>query len=88
MCTKMKQRWKRVLVCVMTIAMLATQMTAGVWATEEHDCWDYHETFKYTSNGKGTHKAECPECGKTVVESADCVYVNGKCGVCGWKGNA
>ena len=87
---KMKQKWKRVLVSIMTIAMLASQMTAGVWATgeSEHDCRDAEckhmdNHWTYTDNGNGTHKVTCTDCGTVETEAAGCVYVNGACGACG-----
>ncbi|MFR8170238.1 MAG: hypothetical protein ACLU9Q_05365, partial [Marvinbryantia sp.] len=82
---KMKQKWKRVLVSIMTIAMLASQMTAGVWATgTEHEageaCWDYQHSFTYESNGNATHNVICPE--GHVVDTTKCVYVNRVCPSC------
>jgi len=42
----------------------------------------YH-TYKYFSNGDGTHCYKCAECGRVAIASEACQYENGKCILCG-----
>lgn len=77
------QKKNKKLYRLLTVLLSAALMLAMVPAAFAAQCYHTGNNWTYESNGDGTHKVICNDCGETVLETALCVYHDGVCLSCG-----